>query len=106
MSRFAGEQEFIYWTRANGMLMARLNPDDSVIGVITTIVNQGQIIRSLDNFSVNDRWAYETVSGALTAYMNWIDHIEVMDEPTGWIRHQPSNRRRANGDPSQEVIRP
>ena len=104
MSRFIDELDFILWTRANGMLMARLNPDDSVVGVITTVVGQGQIIRSLDDTSVNDRWSYWTVAAALTHYLAWIDSDR--DEPNGWIRHQPSNRRREDGDPTREEVRP
>lgn len=28
------------------------------------------------------------------------------EPPDGWVRHTPSNRRRPEGDPSREIIRP
>lgn len=51
---------------------------------------------------VDDIYSYERVDIAIMALHDWEDK----DELTGWIRHQPSNRRRPDGDPAKEYIAP
>lgn len=46
-------------------------------------------------------YTYEQPAGALVGLMLW--HGDD-DEPVGWIRHQPSNRRRHEGDPAREYV--
>ena len=52
---------------------------------------------------IEEFWSYETFRDAWTALYNWNPETEA--EPAGWLRHKPSNRRRADGDASREEIR-
>jgi hypothetical protein len=57
-----------------------------------------------DRMGVYDEvYTYETVAAALAALGRWDG--EQGTEPDGWIRHQPSNRRREFGDPEREEVR-
>jgi len=49
-----------------------------------------------------DRWCYSDLTKALRAYDAW----NGQGEPDGWHRHPTSGRRRADGDPSREIIEP
>lgn len=49
-----------------------------------------------------DRWCYHTMAAAVAAAHVW----DGQDEPVGWHRHPSTGRRRENGDPTQEHIRP
>lgn len=50
----------------------------------------------------NDAYDYERLEDAEQAYTEW----DGTEEPAGWYRHRPSNRRRPEGDPAREEIRP
>lgn len=47
-------------------------------------------------------FTYESVVKAWAAVLNW----DGKGEPQGWVRHQPSNRRRSGGDPAREYVAP
>lgn len=49
----------------------------------------------------DDGWMYDSVAAALAAWDNW----DGTGEPSGWVRHSPSYRRRPGGDPAQEHAR-
>lgn len=49
----------------------------------------------------DEEWMYATFEQAVAAFKAW----DGEGEPEGWIRHTPSNRRRPDGDPSQETVR-
>lgn len=66
-----------------------------------------------------DRWCYHSVTASLEAFEEWdateyaINYTSVfsprpnpVSEPMGWHRHPPTARRRENGDPAKEEIRP
>lgn len=61
-----------------------------------TITGGGQIIvGSLDaSGGVAHRYSYTTLSKASEAFDRWTESACTDAEPTGWVRHQPSNRRR------------
>lgn len=50
----------------------------------------------------DDRWCYHTVPAALAAARAW----DGTGEPDGWHRHPDTGRRRPDGDPTREEIRP
>lgn len=52
----------------------------------------------------DEEWTYEIVADAIAALSAW-DTVR-QAEPGGWHRHKPSNRRRTNGNPEKEYIRP
>jgi hypothetical protein len=51
----------------------------------------------------DDAWDYPTHADALNAMEAWDGHG---DPPDGWIRNLLTNRRRPDGDPAREHIRP
>jgi len=58
-----------------------------------------------DETTATDRYTYEGVMEAIAAMVLW-KALDCKGEPEGWIRHQPSNRRRTHGDPAKEYVRP
>jgi hypothetical protein len=51
----------------------------------------------------SDIYTYEAGSIATAALDAWVKTGS--SEPAGWVRHQPSNRRRPDGDPTREHVR-
>ena len=70
------------------------------------------VVRQLYNYSLlsgvvgdvtdgyTDRWCFSERMAASLAFLTYKGE----EEPTGWIRHLPSNRLRPDGDPSQEYV--
>lgn len=58
------------------------------------------IIADLTGMYYGDRWCYSTYAQALAALAAW----DGEGEPSGWMRHPTSGRRRENGDPAKETI--
>jgi hypothetical protein len=52
----------------------------------------------------DEMFTYKTTDDAFRALKAWDGTPG--SEPEGWIRHQPSNRRRKDGDPARETVRP
>lgn len=73
--------------------------------LVPTIGAAQIIVGSLDaTGGVSHRYSYDTATGAMDAWRLWT-HCEVVDrEPSGWIRHQPSNRRRELDDMGRVVV--
>lgn len=69
----------------------RVEPDGRLVCSLPTAAGGSQIIRG-DLLNVEDRWSYPTRDAALVAVLRW--SASGAAEPEGWIRHQPSNRRR------------
>lgn len=83
-------------------------PDGRVCFVKQTIPGGAQICISstLDEMSgVSDLYSYDGWLVCSDAWASWAEG-SFAGEPEGWVRHQPSNRRRRDGDPSTEEIRP
>ena len=49
---------------------------------------------------VQDGWVYASLETALAAARAWDGH----EEPSGWLRHPKSGRRRPGGDPAREYV--
>lgn len=54
----------------------------------------------------DEGWHYASAAAAVAALVEWLLDRQLDGEPEGWERHQPSNRRRAGGDPAREEVRP
>lgn len=50
----------------------------------------------------DEGWYYDTHQAAIYALIVWSGK----GDPIGWTRHTPSNRRRPDGDPAREHVRP
>lgn len=55
-----------------------------------------------DGILVSNNWCYESEEAATAA----LEKLEDGTEPEGWFRHVETGRRRPNGDPEKEYIRP
>jgi hypothetical protein len=86
--------------------MRRTLPDGRQVGVVpmlfiwAVIVTTGDLTNPLDGY--DDRWCYRGLASAIEAAWQW----DGTGEPTGWIRHPISGRRRDNGDPATEYVQP
>lgn len=56
------------------------------------------------NEDVLDRWTYPDKESAQAAVDAWPMDAEDSYEPTGWVRHPKTGRRRTDGDPLKEYI--
>jgi len=52
----------------------------------------------------DDEWDYDTPALAFAAAQGW--DPAATPEPAGWMRHPSSGRRRPDGDPTREYVRP
>lgn len=82
--------------RSRGYLITRPIDDETIAAVVATIAGGGQILRGgvTEEAGVSDRWTYPSLAAAVCALGAWWLN-EWADEPAGWIRHQPSDRRRS-----------
>lgn len=55
-----------------------------------------------DDGFCDEVFTYTSRDGAWAAVLDW----NGVGDPQGWIRHQPSDRRRPGGDASKEYIAP
>ena len=82
-------------------------PDGRVCFIRPTLADQWQVCVSPDlepDSGISDVYSYWNLTDARKAWVQW-DLRNYAGEPEGWIRHQPSDRRRLNGDPTTEEIR-
>lgn len=49
-----------------------------------------------------EMFTFPTYASGATAFLGWMGAPGT--EPDGWVRHQPSNRRRTDGDPDREYV--
>lgn len=54
---------------------------------------------------ISDLYTYPTAALAIAAWEAWRSS-SFEGEPVLWVRHQPSNRRRVEGDPATEFVAP
>lgn len=90
------------WAEDNGYFAVHQKEDGTIVALLENPFNTQIIVG--EEFSVNERYTYETKADGLIAYYYWIIK-DCVGEPAGWIRHQPSGRRREHGDPNKETIR-
>lgn len=55
-----------------------------------------------DAFGYSEAYDYETHREAHAAFCEWDSNA--FSEPTGWVRHTPSYRRRPAGDATKEYV--
>lgn len=80
------------WRDRMGYVNAWDAGGDRVVALVDTVTRGGQIVAGTRD-AVTDRWTYPTMVEAVEAIVGWLGH-GFRDEPLGWTRHQPSNRRR------------
>jgi hypothetical protein len=86
-----------------GVQFERLTDDGRIAQVSLLLFGAGSIsIGPAGSQFYNETYSYETYSTAVLALAGW--DIETEAEPSEWIRHLPTGRRRPNGDPTQEYI--
>ena len=88
------------WATENGYSMV-YQIDDIIVSLLENPFNTQIVVG--DEWGVKERYSYSTVAEAFVAFIHWTQK-ECEGEPTGWIRHQPSNRRRKDGDPNTEWV--
>jgi hypothetical protein len=81
------------WGKKNGYLSTLMQSGDHKLIAVLRTISGAQIIRG-DQKTVEERWSYETTEAALAAFARWVEEWTPDNEPEGWVRHQPSNRRR------------
>jgi hypothetical protein len=93
----------------NGYTAAAVAGDGRVLFLCATIfAGQIGLADGLGSGNgVSERWSYETMRDAAFAWRRW-ERAGFEREPVGWVRHQPSNRRRSydNGPPFDEWVAP
>lgn len=90
------------WCKDNGYSLVFPKDETKIVTLLENPFNTQIIVG--EEFSVNERYTYTTSAEAFMAFVRWTQQ-ECEGEPDGWIRHQPSNRRREGGDPNKETIR-
>lgn len=93
------------WTWGMGYLIAFEMADGRLTFVVETVVGQGQLGVG-DEYSVRERYSYPTAAHAIAALLTWRVALQFVGEPRGWHRHQPSDRRRPDGEPALEYVAP
>jgi hypothetical protein len=91
-----------HWRHANHYLYATILEPAGRILFLKRTIGGAVILGTGDEFSVNEMFTYEDEALAVEG----VNQAVAGFEPTGWIRHQPSNRRRmynADGTYTEEV---
>lgn len=60
------------------------------------------VIDDLESDRSSEMFTFPDPVSAALAFIAW----DGSGEPSGWVRHQPSDRRRPDGDPSKEYVSP
>lgn len=81
----------------------RTLPDGRVLDVVPLTFGRARLLLSADGATVfvDDCWCYDSPLRAVIEQVGW----DGDGEPTGWMRHPASGRRRPGGDPHQEYVR-
>lgn len=87
-----------------GYLDARLVRSARYVAISPLMYTFAIIVGPIEHAAVGyeDRWCYQSLAQARAALSAWDG--EPGTEPTGWIRHPLSGRRRPDGDPALEYI--
>jgi hypothetical protein len=99
------------FARENGYLFGRALPGERGVTFLVRSIGAGQIVVGAEASAmagVSDRYSYPTLAGACVAFGMW-EMDGWRGEPYGWVRHQPSNRRRTYnvaGDLVDEWVAP
>ncbi len=80
-------------------------PDGRVLIVLPLFFGKARLGITTADFEdggFNDVWDFPSVDAAVAAMTAW----DGEGEPAGWDRHPESHRRRPEGDPAREFVRP
>jgi hypothetical protein len=96
------------------VLQAEVREDGCVLAVTTLVTGFQLTLRRGTSIpgTYDEAWAYPPamydggLGAALLALASDWQHLLRAEEPRHWYRHRPSNRRRRNGDPALEEVRP
>ena len=80
----------------------RTLPDGRVIAVERLFGRQALLALRASWSHVQDGWVYASLETALAAATAW----DGREEPSGWVRHPKSGRRRPGGDSAREATLP
>jgi hypothetical protein len=85
-------------------LFTRALGDGRVIDVIPLLFGRARLAISANNATsfIDDVWEYDLPAVAIEEAERWSGD----GEPARWMRHPKSGRRRPDGDPEREFIRP
>ena len=82
-------------------LKFRLLDDGRYVAILRQIYTWRLVIGRDPDFYDN-AWCYDAQEAAIAAMDEWDPLVE--PEPSGWIRHPFTGRRRVGGDPSTEYV--
>lgn len=77
---------------------------DQIAAITVTAIGAGQLIVGTLT-GVSSRYTFEHFHTAMASLLLW-ESMGFAGEPYGWQRHQPSDRRRRDGDHITEYIAP
>jgi hypothetical protein len=79
--------------------------DGRALWVYRMIYTYKLVIGQIGAAGFDNSWCYKNLASATYAFLTWNPLVEA--EPTGWVRHPHSGRRRfPDGDPTTEETRP
>lgn len=99
---FVCDPELIEW-RDRQRYLAAYREGDRVIALAPEVFTTAIVDGTLD--SITARYQFTDFVAASFALSVWLLH-GAEGEPVGWVRESLSGRRRADGDPTREVVRP
>lgn len=87
-----------------GAMLYRDLRDGRGIWVIPQLYTFKLVIGPIGSCGYDDGWCYKDLPSVVEAFSEWNPAEDA--EPTGWVRHPMSGRRRfPDGDPATEEIR-
>ncbi len=87
-----------FWSPA----LFRELPDGRIVWIHRMLYTSALLIGPDTCGGYEDRWCYPTLAEAEAVLHSWNPEIE--SEPSGWVRHPASGRRRPEGDASRQYI--
>jgi len=89
--------------RRERVVTARQLRDARWLLVTPRMYNAGLIVdRDLDDGMFEEEYSYAAIDEAIVALIVWNPDDET--DPSGWVRHIPSYRRRPGGDQTKEYV--
>lgn len=107
MTGLTREAETAAFAKKHGYWAGECMPDGRVAFVVPRIFTVDICIGDdpTEFAGISETYTYDRPTIAIAAWAAWRE-AGFDGEPVLWIRHQPSNRRRPAGDPTQEKVRP
>jgi len=90
--------------KREGVVAARQLSDGRWLLLVSRIANAGLLVdRDLDDGVFEEEYSFRFLAEALVALIVWTP--DEVSDPSGWLRHIPSYRRRPGGNTAKEDIR-